>query len=79
MQYFAFIRRDERGRYLARFPDLPGVIVRADSLRQLQQRLAPAARGYLDAHPYALAPAVRATSLPRMDDDLDGYWLEVDV
>ena len=79
MRYFAFIRRDGRGRYLATFPDLPGLTVHADSFRHLQQRLAPAARRHRDAHPDVPAPVVRATSLPRSEHDLDGYWLEVDV
>lgn len=79
MRYFAFVRRDQDGRYRATFADLPGLTVSSASFRQLRKRLAPAARDYLATHPDAPPPRECMGSLPRSDGDLDGFWIEVDV
>lgn len=79
MRYFAFVRRDQDGRYRATFPDLPGLTVSSASFRQLRKRLAPAARDYLSTRPDSPAPMDRMGALPRSEGDLDGFWFEVDV
>lgn len=79
MRYFAFVKRDQDGRCTATFPDLPGLVVRSRSFRRLQKRLGPAARQHFMLQPVAPAPLERLQSLPRSEDDLDGFWLEVQV
>lgn len=79
MRYFAFVRRDQDGRYRATFPDLPGLVVSSASFRQLQKRLARALRAYRARRPDAPAPMDRMGSLPRSEGDIEGFWLEVEV
>lgn len=79
MRYFAFVRRDQDGRYTATFPDLPGLVVRSTSFRQLQRRLAPAAHEHLASRPDIPVPVDRMRSLPRSEGDHEGFWLEVDA
>jgi predicted RNase H-like HicB family nuclease len=79
MRYFAFVRRDQDGRYTATFPDLPGLAVSSTSFRQLQKKLGPAAREHLASQPDTPMPMDRMRSLPRSEGDHEGFWLEVDA
>lgn len=77
--YFAFVRRTARRRYSATLPDLGGLTVFARGPRHLADAAVGAARqaglgrGLLPPVPTALR------DLPRMADDVDGYWLLIDL
>lgn len=77
MRYFAFITRDDNGRYVGMLPDFPGRPARAGTLKGLTGAVRRAVRAAeRDA---GLPPPTTQPDLPRLPCQLDGFWMQFDL